>query len=612
MKDTTDLLNAAIRLNTGAWFETYGKIWPKDRNQGLITPRQNYLQKKTQDVILKFEELELPCRIIGLKPRQKGSTTYFSACGYTKMRRQPTSACVIGGQYSQTDELWKMLQTYAANDRFEWGNKGEINAKAGTFSNGSKLKAETAGDALAGISGTYQFLQATEVARWSKYGVANAGEVLSNILKCVPLLPGTMVILESTAEGNNGEYYNRYITAIKMEDFLSGRVVPNPGQYVAVFAPWFEFSDSAIRLNDDQKKHIENTLDEDEEFSGERELIERYSVVGEDGVTRLGTAVEDFDVWEQLAWRRGAIHEECKRDKAIFDRDYPHSAEDAFMKSGNTRFSNIGLSVLRKNTAKVVPHPGIIEEVAHGRVAFRPTGPGESTVTVFEKPTMGSRYILSVDPMTGITQTGGDDPDWHSAFVIRAGLYDAKGKWVKPCTAARVIPCRWEIDMLEKWVWRLARMYGSTTGCKIVIEMNQDRGITELLKLRGADLYQREMFNQREHTMAKALGYQTNVKTREVLVERLATAIRDHDVTGSGIDIWCPHAITQAENFIRKENGRSEAAEGHKDDDMFAIGLGLTVIDHATVYMPPRSMLGWFQPPEFGGSQNQPKASQYS
>jgi cytosine/adenosine deaminase-related metal-dependent hydrolase len=38
VKTETDFINATIRVNTGAWFETYGKIWPKDRNQGLITP----------------------------------------------------------------------------------------------------------------------------------------------------------------------------------------------------------------------------------------------------------------------------------------------------------------------------------------------------------------------------------------------------------------------------------------------------------------------------------------------------------------------------------------------------------------------------------------------
>ena len=588
----TALINAAIRGDTGAWFETHGRIWPKDRGRGLVTPKQNYLQRKIQEVIAKFEELKLPIRIIGLKPRQKGSTTYFAACGYTYMRRKPTSACVIGGQYSQTDELWKMMQTYQTNDTFLWGNTGEINSKAGTFSNGSRLKAETAGDALAGISGTYQFLQATEVARWAKYGVANAAEVLANILKCVPLLPDTMVILESTAEGNSGTYYERYMVAIPMDDFLSGAVIPQPGQYVRVFAPWFNFDDSAIRLTEDQKKYIQSTLDDSEEWLDEKDLIERYACEHEDGVTRLGVAVTEYDVWEQLAWRRMAIREECKRDKAIFDRDYPHSEADAFMKSGNLRFNQTGVAALRKKLAGVTPMHGVLEEGPNGRITFRQTGPGEATVTLFEKPIPNRRYIEGIDPMTGITQTGGIDPDYHSAFVMREGYWGRDGKWQPPATAARVIPCRWEIDVLAETAFRLARYYGSTSGCTIVIEMNQDKGLTELLKPRGANLYKREIFNQREHTTTKALGYQTNVKTREILVERLATAIREYDTPGDGINIWCTNAVTQAENFVRKENGRSEAAEGHKDDDIFAIGLCMETMENATIYFPEPSIHG--------------------
>lgn len=608
---STELISPAIRGDTGAWFEMHGRIWPKDRGRGLIKPTQNFLQRKVQEVIAKFEELGLPIRIIGLKPRQKGSTTYFAACGYTFMRRRSTSACVIGGQYSQTDELWKMMQTYHSNDTFDWGNTGDINASAGAYSNGSKLKKETAGDALAGISGTYQFLQATEVARWSKYGVANAAEVLANILKCVPLLPDTMVILESTAEGNSGTYYERYMDAIPMKEFLEGKIVPTPGQYVKVFAPWFEFEDSAMRLNDDQKAYIKSTLDDDEEYLGEKELIQLYGCEHEDGITRLGMTVTDFDVWEQLAWRRMAIREECKKDRIIFDRDYPHSDIDAFVKSGNLRFSQTGVNVLRRKVDTVVPKHGILEEVKGGRrPGFRVTGPGEATVTIFEMPEPGRRYIMGIDPMTGITQTGSVDPDFHAAIVLREGYYNSTGKWIKPCTAARIVPCRWEIDVLEEHSFRLARFYGPQSGCKIVIEMNQDRGITELLKQRGADLYQREIFNRREHVMSKALGYQTNTQTREVLVEKLATAIRDHDVPGSGIDILCAHAVTQAENFIRKTNGRSEAAEGHKDDDIFGIGLALTCIDHASTFVPERSATGWWGPPEMREHAQRP--SQYS
>ena len=598
-----DSIKDAIRKDGGAWFETHGRIWPKDRSKGLITPRQNYLQKVVQQVIARFEQLNLPIRIIGLKPRQKGSTTYFAACDYTFMRRKPVSACVIGGQYSQTKEIWDMLQTYQNNDTFDWKNAGEINTKEGRWSNGSKLKQETAGDALAGIAGTYQVLHATEVARWAKYGVSNAAEVLANILKCVPVLPGTMVILESTAEGASGTFYERYLGAIDAKDFLMGTTAISPGQYVRIFAPWFEFEDSATRLTQEQKQFMQKTLDAEEEYRGEQELIDNYGNML-DGTLRLGTSVVGYDVWEQLAWRRYAIREECKRDRTIFDRDYPHSWQDAFLKSGNIRFNATGLSVLRKRISQRTPMPGIFEE-KKGRLGFRQTETNEAQVIIYEKPQPGRRYILPVDPMTGASQTGSEDPDYHGAFVLRAGYWDNMGKWTRPAVAARIVPCRWDIDVLEECVWKLARYYGNQSGCKIAIEMNMDRGLTELLKLRGADLYQRELFNQREFKRTLALGFQTNEKTRENLIETLAKAIREWDTPGEGIDVFDPHAIEQLENFVTTTKGRSEAAEGFHDDDVLALALGLHLIEHATTYVPQR--LNENMPPDLRAIQAQPQ-----
>ncbi len=611
---TPELLhNASVRNDAGVFFETYARIWPKDRGGGLVRPRSNRLQKRIQEMVRWLKDNNFPIRLIGLKPRQKGSTTYYAVLDYTEIRRRSVSVCVIGGQYSQTEELWKMIQTYQNEDRFDWGNNGEVNAKEGKWSNGSRLKPETANDKLAGVAGTFQVLHATEVARWARYGVANAADVLTNILKCVPLLPDTTVILESTAEGAAGDFYTRWLNAVDSEDVISGRVKLQPGQFVRVFAAWFEFEDSAMRLTPEQKREIERTLDAEDEYTGEKELIERYGNEF-DGHKRLGTAVEDFDLWEQLAWRRWAIREECKRDRHIFDRDYPHSWQDAFLKSGNLRFNQTGVSVLRKRLGQRVPMNGILENSKNGeRVTFRPTEIGEAQVTIFEKPVIGRRYILPIDPMTGATQVGGLDPDFHGAFVLRAGYYEAgTGRWTKPATVARIVPCRWDIDVLENAAWKLARFYGPRSGCKIVIEMNQDRGLTELFKLRGADLYQREKFNEREQRLEKALGFMTTEKTRESLVECLASGIREWDSPGNGIDIFCPHAIEQAENFVRKLNGRSEAAEGFHDDDLFSIMLGLLLIDQATTL--PLEMYGNgipFDLREQGGMLN-PQGSAFS
>lgn len=594
----TDLLNAAIKSHCGAWWTTYGRIWGKDRTKGLIRPQMNYLQKKIQATVDRFNELEMPVRIQGLKPRARGSTTYFTALGYTDMRRNSTSGVFIGGQSDQTVGLWNMFNTYHKYDGFNWGNTGEVTQRGATFSNGSRAKKETAKDVQAGIGDTYQLLHATEVARWAQYGVSNAAAVMSNILKAVPLNANTSIFLESSAETAGGDFYERFCGAVDAEDFLSGEKEIAFGAYARVFAAWFQFDESALRLTEQQKDFVRRTMDGEEEYHGEKELIELYGRLDNNGVMHLGETVTEYDVWEQLAWRRYAIREECDRDIAIFNRDYPDCWQNAFMKSGRMRFNATGVAVIRKRKGPP-PMYGMIEGPERGKVAWRNCDKIEAKFIIWEKPQANRRYILTVDPMTGESQAMGLDPDKHAAGVIRAGYFDASGKWVRPALVARVIPCRWEIDMMDTAVWALARYYGPGLGCKIAIEMNMDRGLTELLKKRGANLYAREVFNRRETKTTTALGYKTDPKTREILITTLASAIREWDTPSHGIDVWDPHAVEQLENFILKESGRSEAGQGHHDDDVIMIGLGLELIEHATVYVPERNVFG---PPREEGS----------
>lgn len=595
--NTDDVIKAVIKKNSAAWWTVYGKIWAKDRKQGLITPKTNYLQRKIQETMDAMEEQEIPVRIIELKPRARGSTTYITGIGYTVMRRTSTSAVFIGGQSDQTVGLWNMMKTYHANDRFDWSNTGEVNEKGAHFSNGSRAKKESAKDVQAGIGDTYQFLQATEAARWSQYGVANAGDVMANILKAVPLLPFTYIFLESTAEAASGDFYNRWLSATDSEDFISGKTAVRGGDYVRVFAAWFQFEESVLPtpLTEDEKRHIENTIDQEEWYYGEQFLLDNYAVDCDDGVRRLGNEIRNGDWREQLAWRRYSIEKECGKDRDVFDRDFPHSWQTAFQKSGNMRFNLAGIGAMRKRLSTVTPLHGIIE-MPKQTPAFRQTSQGEAVVTIFEKPINGCRYILSCDPMTGITQTGSKDPDRHGVFVLRKGYTDSKGKWRRPATVARIVQCRYDIDVLENHIWRLAKYYGGPSGCLISVEVNMDRGLIELLKLRGANLYRREIFNRTDYKTTEAYGYQTNQRTRENMIETLAAAIREYDTDGAGVDIWCPQALEQCENFVRKANGRSEAGDGWKDDDVISIAMGLELIDQATPYHAPDNG-SWFTPP---------------
>lgn len=604
-----DIIRQVIRRDAGCWFEMYGSIWPKDRSAGLIRGRVNrppgqevllllnHLQRLVLAVIHRFLRLGLPIRIIALKPRQKGSTTWFAALDYWLMRFLSTSACVIGGEYSQTNSIWKMIQTYLLNDTFDgWGNTGKVDEEKGVFSHGSQLTKETARDSKAGISGTFQLVHATECGRWAARGIANGAEVLANLLKCVPLLPRTCIFLESTAEGDAGDYPVRWRSAVDAEDFLSGRVELQAGQYVRLFAPWFEFADGGIRLTQAQKREVERTLDADVEYSGdegnrEAELIAAYAETGDDGVRRLGSGkdTQGFDLWEQLAWRRLAIREDCKRDPDVFDQDYPHCWEVAFLKSGRPRFLARGVREMRKRAGSRTPEYGILDDTREDLTfpSWRMVDASEGVFVRWEDRHAGLFYSVVIDTMTGISQVAGKDPDCHSVTVRRNGYWNRDGQglkvWVRPAIVARIRPpCRWDIDVLEKAVWRLACYYGGGFGCRIVIEMNADRGLTELLKQRGAVLYERKIFNQREQRETNALGWLTTPANREGIVDAVARLVREWDKPGEGIDIWDEHMLDELANFIRKDSGRSEAAEGWRDDDVLGLGIGELTKDSAT------------------------------
>ena len=578
---------AAIRKNPGAWVERHGSIVLKEGS--VLEPgevRLNFMQQQMTRVRARCIELGIPIRILNLKPRQKGSTTFSGGWCYHDMRRKRTSACVIGGQYSQTTNAWEIVQHYHKRDTFDWGNEGAINTERGEFTNGSKIVPETAEDKEAARSGTFQFLFATEVARWAKAGVKEAGKILGGALKCVPLLPETVVILETTAYGASGDFYERWGQAVDAEDFLAGKSI-KPGDYIRIFTPWFVFEDSAVRLTAEQKIDIQNTLDREPWYFGEQELIDTYGN-SDLPFTRLGTVVENFDVWEQLAWRRQAILNECRKDPEVFNEDYPHSWETAFLKSGRRRFNSAGLKQLEKKVRARAATYGVLDEQRGSeQVVWRHTTDTEAQFWKWEDPRFGCRYLVAADTMTGATQVAGaDDPDCHGVPVWRAGYFENRVGWVPPAIVARIAPpCRWDIDILEDRIWRVARYYGGRKGCLIVPEINMDRGLVELLKLRGANIYVREVFNRTEQTTTKAYGWQTTPQTRERLIETLAKAIREQGTDGEGLDIWCPHFLSEAKNFIVKDSGRSEADTGHHDDDILGAAIGLQVIASATEYV---------------------------
>lgn len=569
--DFREKMRMARRISTSAWFECHGAIKPKVGS--VLKPpelRANYLQRLKSRVVEYCLLNNLPCRMISLKPRQKGSSTFSVATGYRYLCNTRATGAIIGGAHAQSTNLFRMLKTYAENDDFDPKNPCKVLDREARWANGSIMEQLTAKNGEAGRSGTYQVVVATEVARWALEGVSNAADLLAGLLKCVPNEPMTFIELDSTANGAQGDFYERWQGGITFEELQQGK-----DGFVKVFAAWFDFEDS--------RRDPKLELGREQCVSPEKvdELRKQFGL----------------DEW-QIAWMQWAVREECKKDFDTFCEDYPFDAESAFRTSGRLRF-NIGM--LQRMTSRALINPpdfGNIDEVKSGneieKYVWRPGPMDEARIVRWEQPKGGMRYLLSADTMTGETQVGGKDPDNHGVGVIRDGFFEAGRGWVPPKLVARLVDdwglwernkkyqLRWDIDVLEVQIWRLAQYYGN---CLIVPEMNADRGLVELLRLRpGANIYVRELFNRREQTTQKAFGWVTDARTREMAVENLARAIREDGNQGEGIEIFCPITLSEMMSFITRPSGRSEAMPGKHDDTVLQMAIGLMCIDGATTY----------------------------
>jgi hypothetical protein len=562
-------IRARIRLSPGLWFETHGAIEPK-LGSILKVPelRVTALQKRKNDIV-KFCILnDIPCRILTLKCRQDGSSTFAVAIGYRWLSNMRANGCIIGGSHDQGANLFRKLRIFAEHDDFDPRNKCHVLDRKARWPNGSLMEQFTAGNPEVGRSGTYQVAICTEVARWAEEGVANAADILAGLLKCVPNERLTFVELESTARGQSGDFYERWQNAITFDELKASK-----RGFVKVFAAWFEAPER--RLNPAFEQDREQCVPPEKV----EELRKRY-------------ALDD----RQIAWMQWAVREECAKDFDKFCEDYPFDPESAFRTSGRRRFNATNLQRMVERSLMFPPEFGNIELVDN-RAVWRDCQSNEARVVRWEQPKGNCRYLLSVDPMTGETQVGGKDPDNHAAGVLRAGYFDPNRGWIPPKLVARLVndwglwerqkkyELRWDIDVLEEQIWRLAQYYGN---CLIVPEANMDRGLIELLKLRGsANIFVRKVFNRREQTEQKAYGWQTTTSTREMIIENLARAIREQGKDAEGIDIFCPITLSELETFVVKASGRSEAMPGKHDDLALQIAIGLTCIDGATTFIQP-------------------------
>lgn len=346
---------------------------------GTVVPfRLNDAQRKLYAVAKRQQDAGKPVRLIILKARQLGFSTLtegliFHACA----TRKNVNALIVAHREDATANLFRMSKLFY--DELPAPVKPMLrasNAQELVFENPSKLRSEreakpglrsrircaTAGGRGIGRSDTLQCVHLSEYAFWPD-GADGKAATLAGILQAVPSLPGTMVVIESTANGFE-DFKERWDAAVAGEN-----------DFEPVFFAWFENPDYAMPV-------VPGT----EWTPEERNLRDTYHLTD-----------------EQLQWRRWCIANNCGGSLDMFRQEYPASPGEAFLHSGTGVFDNEQI-VLRLER---LPSPAGRGEFADGEWTESETG----AITLYELPEEGVPYVLGGD-------TAGEGSDYFTAIVI--------------------------------------------------------------------------------------------------------------------------------------------------------------------------------------------------
>jgi hypothetical protein len=255
----------------------------------------NPVQKKLHAIIEEQRAKTGMVRIVVLKARQEGVSTYVAGRYYHKTIKNPGFlTAIVAHEKPASRNLFNLVKRFHDHMPEELRPAtATSNAEELKFSNiDSGYLVSVATEDGAGRSSTAQALHASEAAFW-----VNLREQLAALMETVPDLPETEIIIETTGNQFGDEFHQFWCKALAGEN-----------SFKAVFLPWSE--DPTYR----------KAVPEDFAMTGEeKQLAELHGLDA-----------------EQIYWRRCKIAD--KGDINYFKREYPLTPDEAFLASNFDSF----------------------------------------------------------------------------------------------------------------------------------------------------------------------------------------------------------------------------------------------------------------------------------
>lgn len=499
-------LNLRIRTKTGE----------------VVTLKPNHIQKIIVDKVVERLLNDQPIRFIILKARQQGVSTIVEAVIYWwTTTHKGQQAKIIAHNTDTSEYLYSMFRTFYDNSLPSFQPTTRYNTRNDiTFDNEtspekglkSQIDTATAENSGTGRGQTVQWLHASEVALWPK-----GQEIVAGLMQAVPLMKGTAIFLESTANGIGDYFHTTWEAAMRDES-----------TFEPLFFPW--------------KVHEEYTLKPPKHF---RLSAEEKKVRKEHQLT-----------YGQIYWRRKKMLEFVGDEKRFY-QEYPLTDTEAFLASGNPRFDTAKLELMRQScyegqeTELIERKDGLMKKIVPKILEGAP-------LKVWFQPQEGHEYVIGADVAEGVEE------DYSAATVMDKGSHQ---------TVARF---RGDLEPSDfgEYLALLGRWYNHAL---IGPEIN-NHGLTAVQRLRDVgydNIYRRELgIDERYEEYTSKLGWRTDVRTKPLMIDGLSEAIS----TGQIVD-YDKIFIRECMTYIRDQRGRTNAQTGQHDDTVIATAIALQLFE---------------------------------
>ena len=505
----------------------YIKIINKDGDKVPFT--LNDIQKKIDDKIKELEAAGIPARIILLKARQIGGSTYTQGkfvCRVIKNKNR--NALVVAHRDDSTNTIFEKAKLMNANlpphikPLQQASNARELIFDKPPYYKGkqeglnSRIKVQTAGSDGIGRSDTYHYVHLSEFAFYS----GNPKKSLTGILKSVPNKVGTIVILESTANG--------------MNDFkdLWDKAESGTSQWVPMFFAWHDNSEYQMPVTDEERIKIMDNLND-----YEQNIVKLYGISA-----------------EQVKWYRWSLENDCNGDTDIMKQECPSFPQESFLSTGRPVFNSnivaIRIEQLKKLYAQKPPKRGSFlfewrnaetkDKIMDGSIKLA-EGYG-NYIHFYDQPRPGHPYVIGGD-------TAGSGEDSFASTVID----NSTGKRVA------TLHSKLDPDTYAHQMYCLGRYYNDAL---ISIESNWDLfPIIELERLNYPRQYRREVLDEVGNKKQYKNGFRTDGNSRPYMISLGIVLIRDNPDLFTHIGM-----LRECLTFVMDKNGRPDAESGKHDD----------------------------------------------